>query len=548
MGGGHAAILTTAIQKNGRLAVFVCSLMPMLVWPLSGHKLAHPWQVLAWFMLFALLAASISARLLRLSALLQLLLLPVTLGWIGTVAATGYGPSNAAFEAATSGAIGELMTAAQLALTQTAFVICAVLTLASLAWALSATWAHWDAWRQQRPKNTLGDILFLCCLAPLASANMDVLGYPGAAQLAGQEARLSVTWLSHLGMAKALMKQAIDQAGRGPTAHRGETIRSAHNAAKLFDMQPGLAVFVVGESLRADALVQVGRGPWSQALNERLTRGLGARLRDACSGASATFDSVPRLLTAVEPGDVAGAAAQPTILASAKAAGAKTAYVINHESWVVPETGHDVMQRTSSMETVAYDDAVIEALGDFAARSGKGPKAALLHIYGQHFFYDKRYPANAFAALPDNLSADVRQERHYARAAEYGLKVLLDAAAILDAQAEPAFLVFTSDHGENLPSDHTGKKYHALPVSGKNDTTVPVLVLWNRAFADSGKSAMLAPLQGSGGLIAHRDVARAWLALAGMPGALQATPEPRTWGAASAGFPVGAIACTTLKP
>lgn len=538
--------------KNRRFALFVCTLSPLLVWPLSSHSLAHPWEVAAWFGVFAILAASTPARFLRLAALLQLFILPITLGWAGTVAVTGYGPSNAAFEAATSGAIHELWVAAQLAFGHRSFLVSAAVTTLMLIWAL---WATWGQPTPQAPGSQLPDGLFLLFLMPLIAVNMDGMGYPRIAQIAGQEARLSVAWLSHIGLAKSWVKESADKAGR--LNGTNQAIRSAQSAERKFSMQPGLAVFIVGESLRADALMQIGRGPWSNALQARLVSGLGLRLRDACAGANSTFGSVPFLLTATEPGDATASNKSPTILASLKAAGAKTAYISNHEHWVAPETGHDLAQRTSSMEMVAYDDAVIEVLGDFVARSGNGPKAALLHIYGQHFLYDKRYPPASFPALSKNLSAAALEESHYARAAEYGVKVLLSAAAILDRQETPAFLVFTSDHGENLSSDGTGKKYHALPVSGKNDSTVPALVLWNQAFANTGRAKLLAPLAGSGSsggsggsgdLIAHRDVALAWLALAGMPGQLQATPSPRTWGAANEGAPPAAIACTTLKP
>ena len=122
------------------------------------------------------------------------------------------------------------------------------------------------------------------------------------------------------------------------------------------------------------------------------------------------------------------------------------------------------------------------------------------------------------------------------------------AATILDNQAEPAFLVFTSDHGENMPSDGTGKRYHAGPSSGRNDTIVPTLVLWNKAFLASGRARVLNDVVNAGGLIAHRDVARAWLALEGMPGRLLPTLNPMTWAARTPGESVGAVACASLGP
>jgi glucan phosphoethanolaminetransferase (alkaline phosphatase superfamily) len=358
---------------------------------------------------------------------------------------------------------------------------------------------------------------------------------------------VSVTWLSHLAIVKEALSLALDRAAFG--ADRSyQIVRSVNAVHAAFHAKEGLGVFIVGESLRADSLMQDSRGLASRALANRLRAGLGVRLPDACSGSNSTFDSVPRLLTAVDVTDVNGAMRNPTLLAMAKAAGAKTAYINNQETWVVPESGHDLLQQTSSMQVNAYDEVVIEALSDFVVRSGSGPKAAVLHLYGEHFYYEKRYPSSFFAAEPVGLSADALMEVRYARAAEYGAHVLMLAAAVLDQQTEPAFLVFTSDHGENLPSDGTGKRYHAGPSSGRHDSIVPTLILWNSAFLSSGRTQPLNGLLGAKGLIAHRDVARAWLALEGMPGDVSPTPNPVTWGALEPGGQAGAILCSALHP
>lgn len=509
----------------------------MSVWPLSGATLVHPWQALVWALCCAVLFASFPARSTRLPVWLLLAALPWTLGWIGSVAVTGYGPSNAALNAAGANAFNELVAALKLALARPAFPLASLFCVASLA----------VAWRFSRhtasaSSNSFGTI-FLCALLPTAAANMNGTAFPGLAAIATPEARSSVVWFSHLGIAKESLAETLDVMARGSAD--APRIRSASDAAQLFRARDGLAVFVVGESLRADALLVEGRGPWSAALNERIRQGLGVRLGDACAGGNATFTAVPRLLSAVDPADTRGAAEKPTILAYAKAGGARTAYIINHETWVVPETGHDLIHKTSAMQRPALDEEAIALLADFALRSGNGPKAAILHLYGQHFAYRERYPQSLFPDEPTLPNSEQREEVHYARAAEYGVKVLLALAELLDRQSEPSFLVFTSDHGENLPSDKTGKRYHAGQVSGKNDTMVPALVLWNKAFSETGQHHRLDHLLAAPS-IAHRDVAKAWLVLAGLPEELEATVRPTTWGALEAGVPGGPLDCDKL--
>lgn len=529
-----------AKPSSQRIALFLAVSAPSTIWLLSDGRLARPMATASWTLVCAGLVATTPSRAARLVAWLQLVALPWTLTWLASVAITGAPPSNAMMASATEGAFKEVMTGALMALAKPSFIACALLTLGCCVWAIRATRCRLNA-----PTGNTEGLLFLCLLAPASTVLFDGSRILTLAQLIGPEARTAVPWFSHLGRAKDRISVMLVDNAQGSVDLR--KIRAAGTASKQFDAMDGLGVFIVSESLRADAFIQKSRGPWSAALMERLGAGLGMRLPNACAGANNTFGSVPRLLTAVDVVDIAGAAQKPTILAIAKAGGAKTAYINNHEIWVLPESGHDLLQKTASMQINALDEVTVEALADFAKRAGTGPKAAVLHLYGAHFPYEDRYPASLFSSELAGLATDALEELRYQRAAEYGARVLLQAATVLDAQTEPAFLVFTSDHGENLPSDKTGKRFHSGPSNGQFDTTVPVLVLWNRAFSYTGRTALLEHLANAKGLIAHRDVAKAWLALEGMPGELTPTAAPMTWGALEVGETIRAVPCNALK-
>lgn len=529
-------------QWRLRALVFVSALVPMLIWLLVDARLARPWQAAGWAGLCALLAAVAPGRWLKWGGYLQILMLPLTLGWLAAVAVTGMGPSTASLGSVTNGAYREVMTASRVVMMNHDFqivasaVVLAVLALGRALWRAGPV-------AQQRGVS----VIFLLALVPGSAAVLDAGGFREYAKLAGSEARVGVVWLSHLEMLKEGGRVLLNQSAM---EGRAESIvaRSAGQAVKAFDFFPGVGVFIVGESLRADALMKPGRGPWSERLARRLDAGLGLRLPDACAGGNGTFVSYPRLVTAVDVADEAGAARGPTLLAMAKAAGARTAYINNHEIWVVPETGHDFTQKISSMDVNTFDEVAIEAMGDFLKRTEAPSKAVLLHLYGQHFFYEQRYPAALFPPEPEGLGADALSELRYQRAAEYGTKVLLQAAEELDRLPVPAFLIFTSDHGEHLPSDGTGKRFHAGPISAQGDSVVPVLVLWNKAFRETGRQHSLDRLSRETGGIAHRDAARAWLVLSGHPGGLEPSPNPQTWGALDRGQRTGPVSCSELKP
>jgi glucan phosphoethanolaminetransferase (alkaline phosphatase superfamily) len=522
--------------------MFISTLAPMSIWLLSAASLARPAEILLWALCCAVSAATIPGRALRIGVWTQLLLMPLTAAWIGAVALTGAGPSIASTASVSAGAFHEVFMAMGLVAGVFSFWLVLVISIGSALYSLHLI--------RQDTDNTsnVTAVVFLLSLAPLSLAVLDGGGIKSITRLMGPESRVSVVWLSHAQLAKEIMGMGLSALAFGKQAAE-HPVRQASAAPHEFDALDGVAVFMIGESLRADALVKDGRGPWSAALAARLQHGLGIRLPDACAGGNATFVSVPRLLTAVDVSDEEGVMHKPSILARAKAGGAKTAYINNHEVWVFPELGHDYLVKTSSIEFNAYDEVAVEALGDFLKRTKARSKAAVLHLYGQHFNYEDRYPASAFAEEPSGLNADDLLTFRYGRTAEYGLKTLLLTADLLDQQSDPAFLVFTSDHGENLPSDHTGKRFHAGAWVGKNDTTVPAIILWNDAFVRSGRLERIEPLLHAQGLIAHRDLANAWMALVGAPGIVSPTQNPKTWGTAAASkSSLPPIACSDLSP
>ncbi|MES2018621.1 MAG: sulfatase-like hydrolase/transferase [Pseudomonadota bacterium] len=530
------------LPHTGRVALLCAALAPGSVWLLSGGMLAKPMAALAWMIICAGLLAAIPSRRLRWSAWLQALALPWTLVWIATVAVTGMGPTNAMMEPATNGAFKVVLTGIKLAIGNRWFLLSAMLSVGALAWAFRAT---------RKPQEQSGDgaaVLFLCLLIPLSAVALDGAQFLFFSRIMGPEARTAVPWLSHVTLVKESLSSRLFEAAYGEAGKGHYEVRNAAAATRQFVSFNGLGVLIIGESMRADAMPRDGASATGTALALRLRQGLGLRLPDACASSNSTFGSVPRLMTGVDVGDAGGAQHNPTVLALAKAAGARTAYINNHEIWVLPESGHDLLQKTSSMEVNAFDEVPVEAMNDFLKRSGPGPKAVVLHLFGQHLNYEDRYPARMYPAEPAALDDDALLELRYRRSADYTAAVLLQAAAILDAQKEPAFLVFTSDHAENLPSDKSGKHFHAGPATGKFDTTVPTLVLWNRAFADTGKPQMLDRLAKAKGLLAHRDVARAWLGLQGMPGELLPTADPMTWGALLPGTRFAPLSCATLLP
>lgn len=524
---------------SGRIALFFATLSPASIWFFAGSKISNPWEVAAWTITSGVLLALVPhRRWARVLAWIQLLALPLIIVWIGTAAATGMAPSVPFIFSAASADFGELTAAVKVAFNQPAFIFASLLTIVCSIWAFKATRSipHKSGNREA--------VIFLAALLPLGVSNVDTV--PFFSSLVGVETRNTVPFLSFCSLAKESISIADRLYNRAPLNWVGGKHVSA--ATRQFTVRNGLSVFVIGESLRADSLIRSGRGPWSDKLSQRFEAGLGVRIADACAYGDATYISVPRLLTAVDVTDSYGAEQNPTILAMAKAGGAKTAIIYNHTFFLASEIGHDFVAKLAKLGAPVYDDDTVDALRFFCKRSGSGPKAVVIQLYGQHLIYSDRYPPSAFGPEPEGLTQAALDDLQYDRAAEYGVKILLDLAQVLDEQTEPSFLVFTSDHAENLPRDGTGKRLHALPLVGKNVTTVPVVILWNRAFANSARINALDELLKARGIIAHKDVPNAWLELVGWKDKSTVTASPVTYGMTKDYGQYSAFKCSELPP
>lgn len=320
-----------------------------------------------------------------------------------------------------------------------------------------------------------------------------------------------------------------------------------------------LAVFIIGESVRADAMgpQTANRGPWSKALNDRINAGLGVWLPKTCASSNLTLNSVPMLLTMTDALHRGDQIVKPTVLGVLKEAGFKTGWFANNSGgWEAAERGHDVYAGSvnvdpdnsfatqTNISKFFLDDGLIQPAKEFADANAGNPRAEIIHMIGSHAHYVNNYPANAFAAQPTNLSSNELLELQYQRATEYGTKNILEMSNILDESRDPAFLVFTSDHGENLPSDNNGALMHGNRVT-QQDGHVAAFILWNKAFVETHRTDLIKPLL-SAPEIAHIDVAKIFLALAGISDNPIEPSKPIIWATLGSGAPWRAITCSDI--
>lgn len=536
-----------------RLLFWLALFSPTLLVLWRSGSAGRGWQSLLWAALACLLLAALPRRAFVLVLWLTLLASPALLWWLGYASLNGVGPGWEAAAAALSTDFGEAWAAFRLVSAIPGFLgfagASAFFLLASVAVLYRG---RGTASPQDIPAGALKGVLAAALMPFAASSMIAVSSFPVPPLF-----QISDASFSPVGTAARLLMGGIDRILYGNLLD-ADGGRRAGTATRTIT-EASLAVFVVGESVRVGAIgpQKAERGPWTKALDERMRAGLGVWLPATCAGSHGTHLAVPLLLTGTLPERQSEAATAPSVLSRLKAAGFATAWISNQDPSVFKEAGHDLywsVSRAASFRNT-FDEAMVPVVAAFAAPlmapdadAARQPRAALLHMMGSHFDYADRYPSLLFPEEPGGLSPESRVELRYERSVEYSAKVLAALAAMLDQSPQPAFLVFSGDHGENLPSDRNGLLTHLGPRASRQDGRTTSLVLWNKAMLASGRTQALAPLLAAE-IVSHADVANAFLVLADvLPGPVVPVPQPRILAPVRLHGPVLANACADLEP
>ena len=532
------------------LVIFLPTLLAL--WRSDGN--GRSWQTLLWAASACAFPALLPTGLFVAAQWLCVLMLPVLFWWITYAALNGIGPGWEAALAALSTSPSEASGAVLLALrTPHVLLFCLTCTGCLFFSILATRKITNNALLDDTPPARLKAFFALALLPFFISFVTNASGLHLPVLFMASDPGFST-----LGTATRLLWEGANQIMYGNilTVAPPRLTAIAPRAA----LSPRLAMFVIGESVRAGGIgpEKIQRGPWTKALNERVQHHLGAWLPDTCAGSNGTAVSVPMLLAGLTPKQYQQAGTAPSVLAVLKAAGYRTAWISNQDRNVFTEQGHDFYWTISLSAAVSdsYDEQLVPVAKAFAAsvinRNGAAlkPHAMVLHMHGSHFEYVQRYPVAQFSAEPEHLDYEDLISLRYERSEEYSADVINRLAGLLDAAKVPAFLVYSSDHGENLPGDHNGVLLHLGPRATLKDGTTTSFVLWNQAMADTGKPALVLSQIMTMPRIAHADIAKIFLALSDMSdGPVIPDPDPQILapveiGAAS----FQAHACSLLKP
>lgn len=535
-----------------RISFWLVLFLPTILalWRSDGN--GRTWQTLLWAATACAFPAIIPQALFIVVQWLCVLCLPVLLWWITYAGLNGIGPGWEAATAAVSTSPPEAWGAMILSIHTPNVLLCSSACCACLFFSI-VVMRHVRRTPQltDTASNHLKSVFALALLPFFISFVTNATGLHFPILFMASDPGFST-----MGTATRFIWEGADQIMYGDIMTVAPERRPATAPRKVSNTE--LAIFVIGESVRAGGIGpdKIQRGPWTKALNDRVQKHLGAWLPTTCSGSNGTAVSVPMLLTGLTPRRYAESDTAPSILAVLRAAGYKTAWISNQDRNVFTEHGHDYYWTIAHSASVSdsYDEQLVPIAKTFAAplinQNTLNSYAMILHMHGSHFTYEQRYPSDQFAAEPDGFSNEKLTDFRYERTEEYSAKVINELAKLLDASKVPAFLVYSSDHGENLPGDHNGVLIHLGPRATLRDGTTTSFVLWNAAMELTGKPTKVLSQLMDMPIIAHADIAKVFLSLAGMSdGAVAPDPAPEILAPVELGAAYGIPnPCSLLKP
>lgn len=240
-------------------------------------------------------------------------------------------------------------------------------------------------------------------------------------------------------------------------------------------------VLVIGESVRADRLAACGgRAGWTGEAPGRIV------YCDVMAGSSATHTSVPLLVSRELPGSPLRVSSDATFMRAFAQVGFSTTWLSVQERTIAwPDAQQELylgLDRTDRRTLLAPLRRLLAA--------GPARQLLVIHAYNAHFAYCDRFePEEALVPAPcerpRRLPAAGDREVLLARYdnAVHESTLFLDAVVqALEEHGGEVFMMFTSDHGENLLDDERGLFQHALGEPTRWDTRVPASIHANEAW------------------------------------------------------------------
>ena len=234
-------------------------------------------------------------------------------------------------------------------------------------------------------------------------------------------------------------------------------------------------VMVIGEASRAASWQLFG---YERETTPRLSQQANlVAFRDILTQSNTTHKSVPIILSGASAENFDSIWVQKSMLTLFKEAGFRTVFISNqppNRSLIdffanEADTTIDITSHNSNFGVEHLDEEVIPILKKQIASSDDN-LFVVIHTYGSHFAYFKRYSKEFAQFKPDYALAVKRSSRQevinsYDNSILYTDYVLSKVIATLDNANVCSALLYCADHGEDLMDDRRYRFLHASPTT-----------------------------------------------------------------------------------
>ncbi len=248
-----------------------------------------------------------------------------------------------------------------------------------------------------------------------------------------------------------------------------------------------IAIVIIGETSRAENWQIFGYNRPTNPLLAQEDSLLAGHF--ALSESNTTHKSVPMLLSQIDANSFNEIYHIKSIISAFSEAGYKTAFFSNQRrnhsfiDFFGEEADTTVFIKESAGESANAHDI---RLADYVVnilKSKPQRQLIVLHGYGSHFNYNERYTDRDRLFIPDTYPEAKASERPNLVNAYDNTIVATDRllSSIIDQLREQtdaaSFILYTSDHGEDIYDDNKGHFLHASPLPTWHQLNVP-FVAW----------------------------------------------------------------------
>lgn len=317
----------------------------------------------------------------------------------------------------------------------------------------------------------IGIVLSLCC-------SLFIDGFAGTRQLFPYNVISNLVVSLQRANESEHYKETSRDFTYGATTQRPDSLRQIY-------------VMVIGETSRADSWSLYGYG---RETNPRLKAVTGLKSYPyALSEINTTHKSVPMLMSYLTSENFGSEVAHTRSLFEAfNSLGFATAFISNqhrNHSYIdyYGQEAKSVHFLTDS-HGPGYDSDLVAALREYLNSTTAIRIFVVLHCYGSHFEYNKRYDSADRRFTPDaNATADEENRAQLLNAYDNTIlatdHMLADIISLLSKLNCISSMVYTSDHGEDIFDDNRGRFLHASPVPTYWQLHVPFIVWTSPQFA-----------------------------------------------------------------